>query len=172
MEIERKFLIRKLPVMLKEYAREEIEQGYLCVNPVVRVRRQGEEYYLTYKGGGLFAREEYNLPLTKEGYDHLLGKADGYVITKTRYLIPVEDLACWEEKHDAKKLSHEDVGDGRVIELDVFHGAFEGLILAEIEFSDREQAKNFVMPPCFLEDVTFDGRYHNSYMSRNGWDRR
>ena len=33
-------------------------------------------------------REEYNLPLTKESYEHMRPKADGILISKTRYLIP------------------------------------------------------------------------------------
>lgn len=43
---------------------------------------------MTYKGAGLMVREEYNLPLTKEAYDHLVQKIDGRLIEKTRYLIP------------------------------------------------------------------------------------
>lgn len=169
MEIERKFLIKELPAMLDIYNKEEIEQGYLSVNPVVRVRRQGEAYYLTYKGGGMLAREEYNLPLTREAYAHLVEKADGFVITKTRYLIGIEELQCWNKPHTPRILSHGDVGNGTVIELDVFHGDMEGLIMAEIEFSSKEQADSFKLPECFLADVTFDEHYHNSYMSRNGW---
>lgn len=90
MEIERKFLIKKelLPAELESYPFHEIEQGYLCTNPVVRIRRQDDEYYLTYKSKGLLSREEYNLPLTQEAYEHLRPKADGIVISKTRYLIP------------------------------------------------------------------------------------
>lgn len=172
MEIERKFLLKALPAALALYNKEEIEQGYLCVNPVVRVRRQGEAYYLTYKGSGMLAREEYNLPLTREGYAHLLAKADGYVITKTRYFIGTEELDCWDQPHTPRALSHADVGDGRVIELDVFHGQLEGLVMAEIEFSDREQADSFPLPECVLADVTYDEHYHNSYMSRNGWKKQ
>lgn len=54
MEIERKFLIKKglLPAELESYPFHEIEQGYLCTNPVVRIRRQDDEYYLTYKSKG------------------------------------------------------------------------------------------------------------------------
>ena len=62
----------------------------LCTDPVVRVRREDDSYYLTYKGKGLLAREEYNLPLTKESYEHLLKKADGLVLTKVRWLLPLE----------------------------------------------------------------------------------
>ena len=169
MEIERKFLLKRLPAMISSYAFAELEQGYLCVDPVVRVRREDDKYYMTYKGGGMLERVEYNLPLTKEGYEHLIKKSDGYVISKTRYFIAIEETEEWDKEHTPRILTHEDVGAGRVIELDVFHGQMEGLVLAEVEFDSKEQADSFQMPECFLEDVTFDGRYHNSYMSCNGW---
>ena len=147
MEIERKFLIQKenLPD-LSAYSFHQIEQGYLCTEPVVRIRRQDDEYYLTYKSKGLLAREEYNLPLTKDAYEHLCPKADGIVISKTRYLIP--------EKNDL------------TIELDVFHGVYEDLLLAEVEFSSEEAAQNYIPPAWFGEDVTYSTRYHNSNMSK------
>ena len=89
MEIERKFVPVKLPDNLESYPHTRIEQGYLCTAPVVRVRRDGDSYYMTYKGAGMMVREEYNLPLTKEAYEHLIVKADGTVISKTRYRIPI-----------------------------------------------------------------------------------
>ena len=78
MEIERKYLIEKeqLPADLASYPFHKIEQGYLCTSPVVRIRRQDDDYFLTYKSKGLMAREEYNLPLTQEAYEHLKSKAD------------------------------------------------------------------------------------------------
>ena len=90
MEIERKFLIDKLPDDIESYPFHLIEQAYLCTNPVVRIRREDDDFILTYKGSGLMQREEANLSLTSEGYYHLLTKADGNVITKKRYLIPLE----------------------------------------------------------------------------------
>ena len=148
MEIERKFLIKKdrFPDNLAQYPCHEIEQGYLCTEPVVRIRRQDEDYYLTYKSKGLMAREEYNLPLTRNAYLHLRPKADGLVISKTRYLIP--------EKN------------GLTIELDVFHQEYEGLLLAEVEFSSQEEVESYCPPDWFGEDVTFSSRYHNSTLSR------
>ena len=148
MEIERKFLIKKeqLPANLEQFPCHEIEQGYLCTEPVVRIRRQDEQYYLTYKSKGLMTREEYNLPLTRDAYLHLKSKADGLVISKTRYLIP--------EKN------------GLTIELDVFHQEYNGLLLAEVEFSSQEEAESYCPPDWFGEDVTFSSRYHNSTLSR------
>ena len=80
MEIERKFTVKKLPENLERYPSRLIEQGYLNTNPVVRVRRDENDYYLTYKGKGLLAREEYNLPLNEEAYRHLIQKADGRIM--------------------------------------------------------------------------------------------
>ena len=65
MEIERKFLIKKLPD-LTSYDYLIIEQGYLNTDPVIRVRKQNNKYVLTYKTSGLLSREEYNLNLNKE----------------------------------------------------------------------------------------------------------
>ena len=153
MEIERKYLIDKtlIPFELSSYPSHIIEQAYLCTSPVVRVRKEDDNYYMTYKGKGLMVREEYNLPLTEESYQHLLTKADGNIITKTRYLIPHNDNSLQKEL---------------LIELDVFEGTFKGLYLAEIEFNSEEDANNFTPPNWFGEDVTFDGKYHNSKMSQ------
>ena len=40
MEIERKYLIKKLPEDLAQYPHMEMEQAYLCTEPVVRVRKE------------------------------------------------------------------------------------------------------------------------------------
>ena len=146
MEIEKKYLIHKLPENLETYPRKKIQQAYLCTNPVVRIRKQDEEYILTYKGKGLMVREEYNLPLNREAYEHLLQKADGIVLTKTRYLLPLPQ--------------------GLTIELDVFDAPYEGLYLAEVEFSSEEQALSYTPPVWFGEDVTNSGKYHNSHLSQ------
>ena len=146
MEIERKYLIDSLPEHLDDFPHKELEQAYLCTNPVVRVRREGEEYVLTYKSGGLMVREEYNLPLNQEAYEHLLKKADGIVISKTRYILPEKE--------------------GLRIELDVFHGKHDGLILAEVEFPTKEAANAYCPPEWFGEDVTYSTKYHNSNLSK------
>ena len=147
MEIERKYLITAPPKGYESWECHKIEQAYLCTDPVVRIRRENDQYYLTYKSKGLLKREEYNLPLTKEAYEHLLAKADGIVLTKRRYKKPIE-------------------GTELVIELDVFSGEYEGLILAEVEFPSLEEAERFIPPEWFGEDVTLSGQYQNSRLSR------
>lgn len=145
MEIERKFLVDKLPDDLSKYNCIEMEQGYLNTAPVVRVRRENDDYVLTYKGDGLMARREENLPLNKESFENLISKCDGRIISKTRYVIPL---------------------DGKLkAELDVFHKDLDGLVIVEVEFESIEEAERFNPPEWFGLDVTMDGKYHNSYLS-------
>ena len=149
MEIERKYLIDHPPAGYDSHPSRAIEQAYLCTEPVVRVRRSDDEYILTYKGKGLMTREEYNLPLTAESYEHLKAKADGNIICKRRYLIPLES--------------------GLTIELDVFEPPFQGLVLAEVEFPSEEEAHAFLPPDWFGEEVTWSTEYHNSTLSQKKW---
>jgi len=146
MEIERKFLPKYLPGNLEQYTSHKIEQGYLCTNPVVRIRQMDDSYFLTCKSSGMMAREEYEISIPREGYLHLREKTDGILISKQRYVIPLDDT------HN--------------IELDIFHGDLEGVLLAEVEFTSIEDANSFQPPEWFGDDVTYDMRYHNSEMSR------
>ena len=147
MEIERKFVVERLPGDLKHYPHRRIEQAYLCTAPVVRVRQSGEEFRLTCKGDGLMVRQEYELPLTEEAYRHLRSKADGLAVTKERYCIPLGEYT---------------------VELDVFDAPFTPLILAEVEFPTEEEALAFRPPAWFGREVTFDPAYTNASLSKNG----
>ena len=148
MEIERKFLVKELPDNLDSYEQKRISQGYLCTNPVLRIRRSNEDYFLTYKSHGLIAREEHEFGIPQEAFEHLLRKVDGTLIDKIRYLIPLED--------------------GHVAELDIFQGTLAPLRLVEVEFESLEDAENFVAPEWFGDDVSDSGKYHNSNLSKQG----
>ena len=201
MEIERKFLIERLPKRLAQYPYRLIEQAYLTTAPVIRVRRESEpvfpavaddsreketdvlkpafpaaadesreketkaavSYWLTYKGKGALAHEEYNLPLTAEAYETLKSKADGNVISKTRYLLPVVPSASdpFRPANDPQTPF-----SSRIVELDVFAPPFAPLVLAEVEFESVEEARSFVPLDWFGQDVTEDPAYHNASMSR------
>ena len=145
MEIERKFTVKELPDNLGNYPCKRIEQGYLCTKPVLRVRRKGEEFWLTYKGEGLLVREEHEFPLDEGAYRHLLAKADGRIIEKDRYHIPY---------------------GGYTIELDVFDGELAPLVIAEVEFPSVEAANSFAPPAWFDQDVTENPAYSNSSLSK------
>lgn len=160
MEIERKFTVATLPENLSSYPCLQIEQAYLNTDPVIRIRRQDDDYFLTYKGKGLLAREEYNLPLNKEAYEHLRTKADGNIISKKRYLIPLDSPSF---KKDCKPLG---AAPSLTVELDIFEPPFSPLIIAEVEFPDEETANAFLLPCWFKEEVTYDSSYHNSNLSK------
>lgn len=146
MEIERKFLVDSLPSDLENYPCRQIEQAYLCKNPVVRIRHMDDAYILTYKSGGMMERQEVELPLTQTAYEHLKEKADGTIIAKKRYVLPLTGNLN--------------------IELDIFEGALTGFIMAEVEFSSVEEANAFMPPSWLHKDVTFDSDFHNSNLSR------
>ena len=157
MEIEKKFLVKVLPDGLEQYEKKVIEQGYLCQRPVVRVRRSNNNYILTYKSrpgdfetgsADVILNNEAEFPLSKDSYEHLREKTDGYLIEKTRYIIPLPD--------------------GHKGELDIFGGKLKGLYFIEVEFADEEDAAAFIPPGWFGENVSNDKRYTNSYLSQCG----
>jgi CYTH domain-containing protein len=144
MEIERKFLVTELPEDLARYPHHEIEQAYLQESPVLRIRKKDTNYIFTYKSRGLMMRHEYEFPITRDVYIHLKEKADGKIISKTRYLIPYLNYT---------------------IELDVFHEYMAPLVMAEVEFQTEEDANSFIAPRWFGEDVTYNKKYHNVNMA-------
>ena len=105
------------------------------------------------------SREEYNLPLDEASYKHLLSKADGNIISKKRYMIPIKNP---QFKNDFIPIEQPKL----IIELDVFAPPFAPLIVAEVEFTSVEMANAFIPPEWFDEDVTMNTEYHNSNMSK------
>ncbi|MBO6137429.1 MAG: CYTH domain-containing protein [Lachnospiraceae bacterium] len=152
LEIERKWLIEEIPYELSELECLDIEQAYLSSSPTVRVRKENDTYYLTYKGargtdGNTdMVHTEYNLPLNKASYEHLKEKCDGIVLHKKRYIIPLEN--------------------GLKIELDIFEGETAPLKLAEVEFGSEDEALKFKAPAWFGRDVTGDFHYKNVYLCK------
>lgn len=161
-EIERKYLIKTLPKNLTSYPCFHLEQGYLNAHPTVRIRKENDTYYLTYKNGSGVVREEYNLPLDEKSYQHMKDKCDGILIKKKRYHIPITD-PVYEEELPANEKS-----TSLTIELDVFEESLSSLIYAEIEFASEKEANAFIPPTWFGTDVTSNLRYTNSSLSQHG----
>ncbi|MBQ6742853.1 MAG: CYTH domain-containing protein [Bacteroidales bacterium] len=151
MEIERKYLVGSLPENLDAFPHVEIEQGYLCTSPTLRIRRMGDSFILTVKEkmhsltSAIVNREE-EFFLSSESYARLRGKCEGIMVEKTRYRIPVGKYTA---------------------ELDIFHGRHEGLLLVEVEFPSVEAANAFTPPAWFGQDVSNDPRYRNSWLAHN-----
>lgn len=142
-EIERKFLVENTNFEAFSTCRHEIMQGYLSrrIDATVRVRIMDDRAFLTVKGrnhGVVRDEWEYEIPVA-DARDMLQRCAEGSVISKTRYLVPF---------------------GGYTWEVDAFHGAHEGLIVAEIELPSAETS--FPLPSFVGREVTGDPRYYNS----------
>ena len=147
-EIEKKFLVAG---EFKESAKKatRITQGYLSSVPerTVRVRVKGEKGYITVKGIGNdsgASRFEWEKEIPVEDVRDLLKICEPGVIDKTRYLVD-----C----------------DGHTFEVDEFYGDNEGLVVAEVELSDENEA--FTRPSSLGEEVTGDKKYYNSMLMKN-----
>lgn len=179
-EIERKYLFKNLPESLGNYRYIEIEQGYISTVPVVRIRKKishpglteteatvKEGYVLTIKSSGMLTRQEYEMSITRDEYENLKKKVDGNIISKTRYVIPINEISGMYASCDS--LSTTPDTESLVLELDIFHGAFSGLVMGEVEFPDEKTADSFESAGIFsselVKEVTFDKRFHNSNMS-------
>ncbi len=143
-EIERKFLVTD-PSIVDGVNGTVLRQGDLSRDPArtVRVRRSGDEAWLTIKSqsiGAVRGEWEYAIPLADA--DGLLALVDGPVLDKTRY-----------------RIDHA----GRTWEVDVFAGANDGLVVAEIELEAEDAVVD--LPPWVGLEVTADPRYFNSALA-------
>ncbi len=164
-EIERKWNPSSVPDWVGMYPHKEYRQGYLCTDPVVRVRSEGDDYVLTYKGKGGIERIEYNLPLTGQAFEKLLGKCDGIIIEKTRYRVPLSEESD-NSGHGEGLVSADTDPETLIAEVDLFHGCYEGRIYVEVEFPSRKAAEEFKPPFWFGPEVTGKPGYSNADLSR------
>jgi len=148
-EIERKFLVTSSQFITDAFRSSRIVQGYLNSNPArtVRIRIKGDKGYLTIKGVGNesgLSRFEWEKEIPVEDAERLLILCETGIIDKIR--------------HEVKFKNH-------IIEVDVFAGANEGLIIAEIELQSEKET---VEKPAWLGlEVTNDEKYYNAYLSKN-----
>lgn len=149
LEIERKFLVLDDSYKQLSFARSHIRQGYICSERgrTVRIRVRDERAYITIKGpsldGGL-SRYEFEQEIPLDDAERLLSLCEPGLIDKTRWL----------------------VRSGRhTFEVDEFFGANEGLVMAEVELSRRDEA--FEKPRFIGAEVTGDRRYYNSQLRRH-----
>jgi adenylate cyclase len=148
-EIERKFLVDRLPDDLPDG--EAIEQGYLAIGEdgvEVRVRRRGEAMTLTIKSGPGMTRTEEELEIDARRFASLWALTEGRRLTKTRHVVPL--------------------GDELAAEVDVYSGAHDGLLTAEVEFETAEQSDSFRLPEWFGREVTGERSYANQALAVDG----
>ena len=148
LEIERKFLVERLPPELEIGSEAEIAQGYLATGEAnVRLRRHGDRALLTAKRGHGLAREEVEVALEPEPFEELWPLTEGRRLEKSRLTTTV---------------------DGQTVEIDIYKGRLSGLIVAEVEFDDTASAIAFSPPPWFTRELTGDVRYSNQRLAVDG----
>jgi CYTH domain-containing protein len=147
-EVERKFLVPETPD-LSGTDSDEIEQGYLAIGSdgEVRLRWRGERPLLTAKRGSGISRDEAEVELDREAFERLWRLTEGRRLHKRRHVIPHGDLR---------------------IEVDVYEGELEGLVVAEIEFTSEDEARAFQPPDWIGDEVTGDERYLNETLATRG----
>lgn len=146
-EIERKYLVKSMDWKGRADTGTRFLQGYLAntKKAAIRVRIAGERAWLTLKGARAgISRLEFEYPLPVADAKQMLQEfCQGQVIDKTRYRLPLDE---------------------HVWEIDVFHDANEGLVLAEIEIENEQES--FSLPGWIGEEVSADKRYYNAYLSQ------
>ena len=150
-EVERKFVLAQPPPDVTDHPAKALAQGYLAIDPAgseVRVRRKDSETLMTVKIGTGLVRGEEEFEIDGDRFERLWAMTDGRQVTKTRYFVPLED--------------------GLTAEIDLYDGALQGLVTAEIEFPDEETALAYTAPEWLGEDVTADGRYANRTLATEG----
>jgi adenylate cyclase len=142
-EIERKFLVKRLPDKLKQSRCLIIEQGYLATESAgrqVRLRKAGSTASLTFKVGRGSHREEREIKLSPKQFAALWPGTAGRRLRKARYEIP------WDKV---------------TIEIDIYRGRHTGLVVAEVEFPNSASCRRFKAPWWFGREVTGEKRYSN-----------
>ena len=153
-EIERKWLIDPSKVIYDLSKVEPLcmEQSYISFSPTVRLRAVNDEKFIlcvkSRPAPGSLTRDEFEISLSREDYEHLLTKTEGNIIRKKRYCI----------KND----------EGHTLEFDIFEGDLQGLAYMEIEFSSEEEAISYPNPEWAIKDVSSDKRYKNAVLAQKG----
>jgi adenylate cyclase len=148
MEVERKFRLQSPPDLSGSEA-DPIEQGYLAVGAdgEVRLRRKGEQTLLTVKRGAGLSRGEAEVEISPEQFEALWPLTEGRRLRKRRHVLPEGGLE---------------------IEVDVYEGELDGLIVAEVEFDSEDLARTFEPPAWLGDEVTGDERFLNENLAVNG----
>lgn len=149
LEIERKFLVPTLPWDLENYPHVDILQWYFTdasSGKSIRVRKMGDDYTLTKKKWYGLVREEIETPITKDEFDQYRFQVEWHFVEKTRYFLPYPP---------------------HTIELNVYQH-FDHFVVAEVEFASKRDAKKFIIPNWFGEELTAMREASNQYIANYG----
>ena len=158
-EIERKFLVKPDewqqfcqvpdPALLSSTL---YRQGYIfsSVSKTVRIRIAGDRGFITIKG-----------------------PTQGYARSEFEYEIPLADAIAMLDQLCAppliEKTRHRVAWDHLIWEVDEFAGENQGLVMAEVELTDANQA--ITLPAWAGAEVSHDPRYFNANLAKHPFTR-
>ena len=152
-EIERKYAVKYIPEDFKIESVVYIKQAFIYRDKLtlIRVRDIKEKYptniqkyiYTVKAKGDIEYTNDYNVgkkheienDIQKEEFDKLIKKPISNIIEKTRITAPIEN--------------------NLKVEIDIYYNYLEGLLTAEIEFQNEEQANNFQKPDWLGEELGY-----------------
>jgi adenylate cyclase len=139
-EKEVKYLLKTVPEGLEKCKSKKLVDIYIPRkegHAAIRIRQQGDSFFITKKTpeivDGVKVLNEETINIIGEDFNVFRSMKDAKILDKTRYYYPLGD---------------------NVVEIDVFSGKLNGLVLAEVEFSSIDALKAFEKPGFFLIDVT------------------
>ncbi len=150
LEIERKFIVHKLPEgLLKAASATLIRQGYLLIegDQELRIRQRDQMFWMTLKQGSGLQRGEQECPIPETQFNMLWPLTAGRRLEKIRYLLP---------------------HDGCNFEFDLFKGDLSPLIILEVEFESIEASQAFRVPDFVTQEVTEEKAYKNATLATCG----
>jgi len=141
-EIEKKFLLANSDWKNSITSSHTIKQGYLNSNSkrTVRVRVLDEKAFITIKSKSIdISRQEFEYEIPLNEAIELLNLCEKPLIEKTRNIV-IHNSNKWE--------------------IDVFDGDNKGLIIAEIELSNKKEKID--LPVWIGKEVSLESKYFNS----------
>jgi CYTH domain-containing protein len=154
LEIERKFLVEKLPNLpIEPESVIHITQAYISESPEIRVRKNESlypEHIFTTKVPSGDYRDENEIPINKQMYEVLANQSTN-VLSKNRF-------KYWLN-----------FSENQCAEVDLYLGSLYGLMTVEVQFGTEEKASAFTPPAWFGAEVTHDDRYKNVNLNKGLW---
>lgn len=153
-EIERKFLVANDGWRERVIRSAEMSQGYLGITgkASVRVRVAGEEAWINIKSA--------NPGMTRDEFEYCVPAPEGRAMLRLSQQEPLEKTRYWVRE------------GGHTWEVDVFAGANQGLVTAELELQSEQE--KFDTPSWLGREVTSEICYYNNQLARHPfslWDK-
>jgi len=170
MEIERKFRVTNLDSLPSLGNGVRIEEGFLAIEPgefgaEVRIERHHlgsvRECYMTRKKGDDVRRRKRTISIPGITFQELWPSCGQKKIFKMRYTVALPAQTIRDEEGEPQEKVF-------TAQVDIYEGALRGLVIVEVEFTERAEAHYFKPPAWFGQEVSRDRKYREKNLARHG----